>query len=68
MVNHGVKQFFSLFRPSCLIAAYIRPEKYCLVWAESLANHPFSFNFIFLCDVIPAEAERAACFVDLYRR
>jgi hypothetical protein len=35
-----------MYRPSCLVEAYARPEKYWLVWA--LANHPFNFNFTFL--------------------
>jgi hypothetical protein len=30
-VNRGLKYFFSIYRPSCLIEAYIRPEKYCFV-------------------------------------
>jgi hypothetical protein len=38
--------FFSLYRPSCLIEAYFRPEKYWLVWTGPLANHPLNFNFI----------------------
>jgi hypothetical protein len=37
------------------------------VWAGPLANHPFNFNFIFLSDGTTAAAERAVCFVDLYR-
>jgi hypothetical protein len=41
---------FSIYGPSYLIEAYIRPEKYCLVWAGCLANHPFNFNFSFLSD------------------
>ncbi len=45
------KMVFSIYRPSCLIEAYIRPEKYWLVWAGPLANHPFNFNFIFLATV-----------------
>jgi hypothetical protein len=67
-VNRGRKRFFSMYRPLCLIEAYIRPEKYWLVWAEPLANHPFNFNFIFLSDGTTAVAERAAIFADLYRR
>ncbi len=35
-------------RPSCLIEAYVRPEKYWLVWAGPLANHLNNFYFIFL--------------------
>ncbi len=67
-VNRGPKRFFSMYRPSCLIKAYIRPEKYCFVWAGPLVKHPFNFNFIFLSDGLTAAAERAACFADLYRR
>jgi hypothetical protein len=44
------KTFISLYRPSCLIEAYDRPEKYLLVWAGPLASHLFNFNFIFLSD------------------
>jgi hypothetical protein len=47
-VNCGLKRFFSLYRPLHLIEAYVWPEKYWLVWAGPLANHPFNFNFIFL--------------------
>jgi hypothetical protein len=69
-VNRGLKRFFfSMYRPSCLIEAYVRPEKYWLVWARPLANHLFNFNFIFLSDGSTATAERAACFfADLNRR
>ncbi len=67
-VNRGLKRFFSQYRPSCLIEAYDRPEKYWLVWAGPLANHPFNFNFIFLSDGTTAAAERAVCLADLYRR
>jgi hypothetical protein len=67
-VNRGLKRFFSLYRPSCLVEAYVRPEKYWFVWAGPLANHPFNFYFIFLSDGLVAAAERAACFADLYRR
>jgi hypothetical protein len=67
-VNRGLKRFFSLFTPLLLIEAYVGPEKYWLVWAGPLANHPFNFNFIFLSDGFTAAAERAACFADLYRR
>ncbi len=64
-----IKRFvFSIYRPSCHIEAYIRPEKYCFVWAGPLANQPFNFNFIFLSDGLTAAAERAACFADLDRR
>ncbi len=37
-LNRGLIRFFSLYRPSCHIEAYIRPEKYCFVWAGTLAN------------------------------
>ncbi len=67
-VNRGLKRFFSLYRPLHLIEAYVWPEKYWLVWAGPLANHPFNFNFIFFSDGLTAAAERAACFADLYRR
>jgi hypothetical protein len=67
-VNRRLKCFFSLNRPSYLIKAYVWPEKYWLVWAGPLANHPFNFNLIFLSDGITAATERAACFADLYRR
>ncbi len=67
-VNRGLKRFFSLYRPLHLIEAYVWPEKYWLVWAGPLANHPFNFNFIFLSDGATAAAERAACFADLDRR
>ncbi len=67
-VNRGLKRFFSLYRPLYLIEAYVWPEKYWLVWAGPLANHPFNFNFIFLSDGFTAAAGRAACFADLYRR
>jgi hypothetical protein len=67
-VNRGLKRFFSLCRPLHLIEAYVWPEKYWLVWAGPLANHPFNFNFIFLSDGVTAAAEREACFADLYRR
>jgi hypothetical protein len=30
-VNHGLKRFLSLYRPSWFIEAYFRPEKYWLV-------------------------------------
>jgi hypothetical protein len=67
VVNRGLKRFFSLYRPSCLIEAYVRPEKYWLMWAEPLANHPFNFYFIFLNDGLKEAAEKATCFADLYR-
>ncbi len=67
VVNRGLKRFFSQYRPSCLIEAYDRPEKYWLVWAGPLASHLFNFNFIFLSNGLMAAAERAVCFSDLYR-
>ncbi len=47
-VNHGLKRFFSLYRPSCHIEAYIRPEKYWMVWAGPLANHHSILTSFFL--------------------
>jgi hypothetical protein len=47
-VNRGLKWFFSLYRPSCLIEAYIRLEKYCFVWAGPLANHHSILTSFFL--------------------
>ncbi len=41
---------FFKYRSSCHIEAYVRPEKYWLVWAGSLANHLLNFNLIFLSD------------------
>jgi hypothetical protein len=67
-VNRGLKRFFSLYRPLYLIEAYVRPEKYWLLWAGPLANHINNFYFIFLSDGLRAAAERAACFADLNRR
>ncbi len=58
--------FFSMYRPSCLIEAYVRPEKYWLVWDGPLANQPFNFNFIFLSNGLMVTAERAACFADIF--
>jgi hypothetical protein len=52
-VNRGLKRFFSIYRPSCHIEAYIRPEKYCFVWAGPLANHHSILTSFFL-----ATAER----------
>jgi hypothetical protein len=52
-VNRGLKRFFTLNRPSCHIEAYIRPEKYCFVWAGPLANHHSILTSFFL-----ATAER----------
>jgi hypothetical protein len=47
-VNPGLICFFSSYRPSCLLEAYFRPEKYLLVSAGLKANHLFNFNLIFL--------------------
>jgi hypothetical protein len=60
--------FFLLYRPLYLIEAYVRPEKYWLLWAGPLANHINNFYFIFLSDGLTAAAERVACFADLNRR
>ncbi len=57
----------ALYRPSCLIEAYVRPEKYWLVWAGPLAKHLNNFYFIFFSDGLTAAAERGACFADLDR-
>jgi hypothetical protein len=56
-VNRGLKWYFSMYRLSCLIEAYCRPEKYWLVWAGPLANHLLNFTFIFLSDSLMAAAE-----------
>ncbi len=40
--------FFSMYRPSCIIEAYVRSEKYWLVRVGLLANHLSSSDFIFL--------------------
>ncbi len=42
--------FFSMYRPSCLIEAYARSEKYWLLCGGLLANHLYNLNFIFLSD------------------
>ncbi len=65
VVNRGLKRFFSMYRPSCLIEANVRPEKYWLVWTGPLANHLNNFYFIFLSDGLTAAGERAECFADL---
>ncbi len=52
-LNRGLIGFFSLYRPSCHIETYIRPEKYCFVWAGPLANHHSILTSFFL-----ATAER----------
>ncbi len=56
-LNRGLKRFFSMDRPSCLIEAYVRHENYWLVWAGPLANHLNNFDFIFVSDGITAVAE-----------
>ncbi len=48
VLNRGLKCIFSLYRPSCHIEAYIRPEKYCFVWAGTLANHHSILTSFFL--------------------
>jgi hypothetical protein len=63
-VNQELKRLFSLYRPSCFIEAYVRPEKYWMVWAGPLANHPLNFYFIFLSDGLKPAAERVACFCE----
>ncbi len=57
-----------MYRPSCLIEAYVRPEKYWLVWAGLEARHLFNFNFIFLSDDLSAAADRVAGPADLDHR
>jgi hypothetical protein len=47
-LNRGLKRFFSIYRPSCHIEAYIRPEKYCFVWAGPLANQHSILTSFFL--------------------
>jgi hypothetical protein len=61
-VNGGLKRFFSLYGPSCLIEAYDRPEKYWLVWAGPLASHLFNFNLIFLSDGLTAGGGQSGMF------
>jgi hypothetical protein len=65
-VNRGRNWFFLKYRPSCLIEAYGRLEKYWLVWAGCLANHLFNFTFIFLSDGLTAAVERTAGPPDLF--
>ncbi len=51
LLNRGLKRlffFFSVYRPSCHIEAYIRPEKYSFVWAGPLANHHSILTSFFL--------------------
>ncbi len=59
--------FFSMYRPSCLMEAFIRSKKYWFVWAGPLANHLFNFNFTLLSDGLTVAAERVACFADMDR-
>ncbi len=47
-LNRGLKRIFSLYRPSCHMEAYIRPEKNCFVWAGPLANHHSILTSFFL--------------------
>jgi hypothetical protein len=60
--------FFFMYRATCLIEAYFRPEKNWLTCAGLLANHLFNFNFIILSDGLTAAAERAAGLADVYHR
>jgi hypothetical protein len=46
-----------MYRPSCLIEAYFRPEKYWVVCGGLLANNLFNSNFIFLSGGLLAAAE-----------
>ncbi len=39
VVNHAKNVFFSMYRLSCQIEPYFRPEKYLLMCVELLANH-----------------------------
>jgi hypothetical protein len=48
--------------------AYVRPEKYWLVWAGTLTKHLNNFYFIFLSNGLMAAVEKVACFADLDRR
>ncbi len=56
-----------MYRPSCLIEAHVRPEKYWLVCAGLEVSHLFNFNFIFLSDGLTAAADRVAGPADLDR-
>jgi hypothetical protein len=47
-LNRGLIRFFSLYRPSCHVEAYIRPEKYCFLWAGPLASHHSILTSFFL--------------------
>ncbi len=63
VINHGLFCFiFSLYRPSCLIKAYDRPEKFRLVCVGLLLIHLFNLNFIFLGSGLAA----AAGFADVF--
>jgi hypothetical protein len=46
-MNRGLYSIFSMFRPSCLIEAYVSPDKYWLVCVEMLAAHIFKEGAIF---------------------
>jgi hypothetical protein len=49
--------FFSMYRPSCLIEAYVGPEQYWLVSAGLLANHLLILKLIFLSDGLTVASE-----------
>jgi hypothetical protein len=55
-----------MYRPSYLIEAYVRPEKYWLVWDGLKANHLLNFNLIFLSDGLTAVAEKVAVPSDFF--
>ncbi len=55
------------YRPTCLIEAYFRPEKYWLVCSRLLANHLLNLNLNFLSDGVAAAAEEAQC-IELEKR
>jgi hypothetical protein len=42
--------FFSIYRPSYLIEADVRPKKYWLVCVGLFANHLINSNYLFLDD------------------
>ncbi len=44
-MNRGLKRFFSMCRLSCLIEAYVKPEKYWLVWAGLPVEKFSEFKF-----------------------
>jgi hypothetical protein len=56
-INHGLKRFFSMYSPSCLIEAYVRLEKYWLVCAGLLANRLFNEGTNFCHNSLQAMAE-----------